>query len=54
MVYTFSGVFPICFHTAAIFVYKFIAPAFNGKQGFDNFWAPFLWKLIGIIRVKAI
>jgi hypothetical protein len=32
----------------------FIAPVFYGKQGFDEFWAPFLWKSIGIIRVKAI
>jgi hypothetical protein len=46
MDYAFSGVFPICFRTAAIFVHLFIAPAFYGKLGFDDFWAPILWKYI--------
>jgi hypothetical protein len=51
MVNAFSGVFPICFCTAAIFVYMFIAPAFYGKQGFDDFGH---LSSIGSIRVKAI
>jgi hypothetical protein len=32
----------------------FIALALYGKLAFDDFWAPFPWKLIGSVRVNAI